>query len=125
MTKEESLQILGDAKIDITLTDKGEIRASVLELAAKGVRSEADAEAHAKVVESLNETIADLEKRKTPEARKDLVIHQASKKEYTLAQPKSNFRGMVITAEILNERQDVLDDLLKSKSPILVENKEG
>lgn len=124
MTKDESLKILAEANVDTTLTESGEIRASLLEFAAKGVKAAADAEAHQKVVETLNATIEDLEKKKTPVERADLVTHKKSKKAYRLAQPKSNFKGKQITAEILNGDQGLLEELLKTKTPLLVEQKE-
>ncbi len=131
MTKEEILKALGDAGINTTLTEAGEIRAELLELALAGVNAKsAQAEsakaekAYVKTIDTLNERIEELEKQKTPAEKAGLIKHEKSGKIYRLKHA-SRYQGVKLTAEILNENQKMLTDLIKTGSTILEEEKEA
>lgn len=129
MNKEETLKALGEAGINTTLTDAGEIRAEMLELALAGVNAKsakAEAakaeEAYVKTIGMLNIRIEELEQQKTPVEKAGLITHKKTGKTYLLKHP-SQYQQVKLTPEILNERQELLTDLIKSGSPILVEQK--
>jgi TolA-binding protein len=63
MTKEEIIKALEDAKVDISLTKEGEIRADLLELALDGVNARTAKEALTEEVNSYKETVDSLNKR--------------------------------------------------------------
>jgi predicted RNase H-like nuclease (RuvC/YqgF family) len=63
MTKEEVIKALEDAKVDISLTKDGEIRADLLELALDGVNARAGKEALAEELNAYEENIDRLTKR--------------------------------------------------------------
>jgi len=129
MNKEETLKALGEAGINTTLTDAGEIRAELLELALAGVSAKgakADSakaeEAYLNTIGTLNERIDELEQQKTPDSKSDQAFHKKSKKTYRLKHP-SNFHNVKITATVLNENQELFAKLIESGSTILEEIK--
>ena len=128
MKKEEIIKALEDAKVDVSLTEGGEIRADLLELALEGVNAKAATEAHKSAVEAydttietLNTRIEELEKQKTPAEKKDLVYHKKGKKKYRMKLPVVNFKNKKVTAELLNKDQNLLEELLATKTSLLVE----
>ena len=126
MKKEDIISALAEAKVDITLTGEGEIRAEVLELALAGTGAkqlEDDKATLETTIETLNERIEELEKQKTPVEKADLVHRQKVKEDYRLKLKVTRFKGQLINAEILNKDQGLLEELIKSKSPVLVKEK--
>jgi hypothetical protein len=121
MNKEEVIKALEDAKVDVSLTQEGEIRADLLELALEGVNASRAKEAYEQTIATLNERIEELEKQKTPVEKANLILRKKNKKEYRMKLPVVNFKNQKVTAEALNNDQNLLEELLATKTSLLVE----
>lgn len=117
MTKEESLEILNAAGVDISLTKQGEIRSDVLALAAQGVQAKANAEAYEETIATLNEQLEAADKKAAVAVDSDIIPYGDDS--YRLVTPKSYFGSKVVTAATLKEDSEMLEQLLELKSPIL------
>lgn len=152
MTKDKVIEALERLGVDASLTEAGEVRADLLEIALKGANIKhilAEAEesaahdlatandkitklesaadeakkANEAATDTLMKRIEELEDQKTPVEKAGKILHKKSGKNYRLKLPKTNFRGKLVTAETLNQDQSLLKELIASKTTLLMEVK--